>query len=333
MPTSSCQHRARRTLHSGATARALAVSAAVSVALLIARPAAAAVIACGDATIAPGGVGTVRVWLRTEGVDVAGVQNDLNFPAGLYVLGGLHCIANPAIRKCGTAFALQPHDCGPGDCGWLRAIVISLQDVDPIPDGALLYTCEVGVEPNVRPGRYPVHVVRVGASTPQGVAVSTSGADCAVYVANAVRPVPVVPRATVRPALPTAGSQPAATPVPAPTRQLVLALPTAGSQPVATAVAPVPTRLVALAPTRRVIHAPTPTATPHTAGALVDAVARGGQGGCQVATADPHDCGAAPVVLALAALLATCARGATRRVAAARAVPGGAQDPVFGSDP
>ena len=121
----------------------------------------------------------MSVSLETE-VEVAGTQNDVTFPSGIGVVaknnGKPECAVNEAIEKGGTSFAYQPSGCTPGDtCTGIRALVLALDNVDPIPSGSVLYTCEVSIDADVENGTYPLVCSNAGASDPDGVAVAT---DC-----------------------------------------------------------------------------------------------------------------------------------------------------------
>jgi MYXO-CTERM domain-containing protein len=137
-----------------------------------------ATIVIADAVGSPGTNTTLSVSLETE-IEVAGTQNDTTFPAGVGVVadnrGRPTCLVNPEIEKGGASFAFQPSGCTPGDdCTGVRALVLALDNVDPIPSGSLLYTCEVAIGDELENGRYPLVCTNAGASDPDGVAVATA---------------------------------------------------------------------------------------------------------------------------------------------------------------
>src|SRR5262249_33267955 len=68
-------------------------------------------------------------------------------------------------------FAFEPSPCSHSECTALRAIVIALDNTDPIPNGALLYTCRLDIAPGAAPGTYQLRSSELGASTPDGDAV------------------------------------------------------------------------------------------------------------------------------------------------------------------
>jgi hypothetical protein len=114
---------------------------------------------------------------------VAGVQNDLGFDAdaariGAAANGRPACRVNPAIDKGGTAFAFV------GD-GGVRAIVLALDNVDPIADGAVLYTCDVSIADTARAGSYTLHVRGTGASDANGLALPSVGEAAQLVVLEA----------------------------------------------------------------------------------------------------------------------------------------------------
>lgn len=124
---------------------------------------------------APGTQVTVSVTLHAPGQLVAGTQNDIGFdsvnaPIAAHPSGKPDCTVNPAINKAATSFAFrfQPHGCsGPG-CVTLRALVLSTADVDPIADGAVLYTCKVNVSASAANGLYPFALTGVILASPEG---------------------------------------------------------------------------------------------------------------------------------------------------------------------
>ena len=171
-----------------------------------------ATIVLGSIVGAAGETRTLEVSLETE-VEVAGTQNDITFPAGVGVVatnnGRPTCSVNPDIEKGGTSFAFQPSGCTPGtDCTGIRSLVLALDNVDPIPDGSLLYSCTVSIGSGVANGTYDLVCTNAGASDPDGGAVPTDCIDGELFVG--VDPTPTsTPSAT-----PTITTEPTPTDTP-----------------------------------------------------------------------------------------------------------------------
>ncbi len=93
--------------------------------------------------------GTIEVKLAAGEAQVAGTQNDIAFAAGATINrkanGKPDCTVNPGIDKGGTSFAFRPAGCTEGTCTGIRALVLSTENTDAIPDGSVLYTCNVTV--------------------------------------------------------------------------------------------------------------------------------------------------------------------------------------------
>jgi hypothetical protein len=140
--------------------------------LLAAGPwsAAAVTLEVTTATVAqPGDTARLCVLLRTEGKTVAGTQNDLTWDASCATLADKdRCEANPSHGK-GLNAAIPP-----GSPNTLRAFVLSLTDVDPIPDTEL-YCCSFTSKLSEQGTCCEVGISRAGASTPDGVAIETQG--------------------------------------------------------------------------------------------------------------------------------------------------------------
>lgn len=124
----------------------------------------------------PGETITLRVRLETGVLPVAGTQNDLSLPPVLQRsadMGRPRCRVNPAIDKTGSAFAYLPAGCV--DCPRMRALVLSLENVDPIPSGSTLYECDFEIAPDAAPGRYPVELTNAATAGPDGFPLPTDG--------------------------------------------------------------------------------------------------------------------------------------------------------------
>lgn len=102
-----------------------------------------------DLNLAMSGQAAVTVRLATGGAEIAGTQNDLGFDANVFINrranGRPDCTVNGDIDKSGTSFAFRPPGCAEGECTGIRGLVLSTENTDPIPDGSVLYTCNVTV--------------------------------------------------------------------------------------------------------------------------------------------------------------------------------------------
>ena len=129
---------------------------------------------------------TIGVTLSALGHDVAGIQNDLRFPAGLRVAaranGQPDCTVNPAVDKRATAFSFQPPGCTYPACNGSRALVLAFDNDDPIADGAMLYTCAVDIPVGTAPATYDFVMSELGGSTPDGGFIPTGGVNARVTI-------------------------------------------------------------------------------------------------------------------------------------------------------
>jgi hypothetical protein len=64
----------------------------------------------------------------------------------------------------------------------MRALVLSLTNVDPIPDGSLLFTCRVDIAADATPGEYTLAADRMEGSTSAGGAIDAVGSGGTVRV-------------------------------------------------------------------------------------------------------------------------------------------------------
>jgi hypothetical protein len=141
-----------------------------------------------EVTSAQGNQGTAvafSVILHSEGANVAGTQSDIAFdPTNAPVVakqnGKPDCGVNPDINKGATSFAFRPNGCSGSSCTAVRALVLATDNVDPIPDGSTLFTCNVGIPEGAADGVYPLEQTGVILSNPDGGKVtpanSTDGA-------------------------------------------------------------------------------------------------------------------------------------------------------------
>jgi hypothetical protein len=175
----------------------------------LALAAGTATVNVGSATGAPGQQVTFAVSLSTAGALVAGVQDDIAFdsintPIAATASGTPDCMVNPDIDKDQTLFAFQPSGCSGSACTAFRALVLSFSNVDPIPDGSVLYTCKVDISPGAAAGSYPLIISNVGMSTPDGQPIDSTGTDGEIIVTGGPSPTPT---ATPAPAAPTSKDQ------------------------------------------------------------------------------------------------------------------------------
>jgi hypothetical protein len=177
----------------------IAALAATAMILVAAQAGAVSVTMVGpDGEVTAGEDGTISATLQTMGEEVAGTQNDIIYPTGENVSIGVianaqgrpTCAVNQDIGKEGTAFSFQPPNCNAaGTCTGVRALVLSLSNVDPIADGATLYTCEINVSAGTPGGAYELTTTGVGASDPDGNALAATGVAGEIEVSTGPAPV------------------------------------------------------------------------------------------------------------------------------------------------
>lgn len=133
-------------------------------------------IQIGSVSTTAGQQVSVSATLATGGGSVAGTQNDFTFATAetrkVTVVrktnGRPDCAVNPEINKSSTTFAFQPPGCTADTCTAVRAIVFSSEDVEPIAEGATLYTCKVQVASDAPAATYPLTISGTILSTPTG---------------------------------------------------------------------------------------------------------------------------------------------------------------------
>jgi len=134
-----------------------------------------------------GEVVTISATLTTAGDSIAGTQNDITFdPSQISVVakanGKPDCSPNGQLGKEGTAFSFQPPHCQQQGCTGVRALVLSLSNVAPIPNGSVLYTCKVAISSQASAGTHQLSVTNAAFSNPTGGAISAASTNGAVTV-------------------------------------------------------------------------------------------------------------------------------------------------------
>jgi hypothetical protein len=157
--------------------------------LLIPAGVRAASIDLGSASGAPGDEVSVAVSLQTMGAMVVGTLNRIDFgretPVAATARGNPDCKVNPAIDKTATTFRFLPLDCDPAaDCTSVRALVLAFDNLDPIPDGSVLYTCRIAIAADAQPGVYALPNAEMSVSVVGGEKPPTSGRDGSVEVTS-----------------------------------------------------------------------------------------------------------------------------------------------------
>ena len=148
---------------------------------------------------APGSIVSVEVALVDvdEGVEIAGTQNDISLDGGQIALventdGKPDCTVSAEIDKEGTAFGCQPPGCAAtGTCTGMRALVLSVSNVDPIPSGFRLYTCNIAVSAAAEIGAtYALPCSLAMGASPAGEAIGVGCDDGAIEVVPVLTPGP-----------------------------------------------------------------------------------------------------------------------------------------------
>ncbi len=159
---------------------------------------------------------TITARLSTSAA-VAGGQNDLSLPATLRIHsnsnGRPDCAVNPTIDKSGSSFLFRPNDCVGDACTSMRALVFATDNLEPIADGAVLYTCNIDVTGG---GEFVVTGVVLG--DPDGRRIAgAAGRDGTVCIDDAPPPTPIPTASATAPNTPTNTSTRTQTPSPSTT--------------------------------------------------------------------------------------------------------------------
>ncbi len=200
-----------------ATLKLRAIVAGTIGRLAIAAIAQAVSIDVGSSSGPVGSTVSVAVTLTTGGAEVGGITNVLTSDSAF-----VGCSVGPNLGI--SSLLLQPQGCTPGsDCQQVGAVITgpingSLQ---PIPDGSVLYTCDVKIT-----GGSVGQVFHLTCSEPAAASLNGTdlpGTTCqngAILVTNAVSATP-----TATPGPGTGGGTCAVTPAPGDARIWLLSLP------------------------------------------------------------------------------------------------------------
>ena len=157
--------------------------------LVTAVPPPAARVVIGSADGEPGNIVQIGVTLSLidQSAEIAGVHADFLFdpatPVPATANGHPHCTVGASINIGVQTFTFVPQGCTPGsDCTGVHALVFSLDNVTPLADGALLYTCAVAIDADAPAGTYPLVAGEMLGSDPDGGAVPLIGVDGVVTV-------------------------------------------------------------------------------------------------------------------------------------------------------
>lgn len=147
-----------------------------------------AYLSIGSAVGKPGDQVSFDVSFKALGIPVAALQNDIVFH-GLAVdataAGKPRCTVEPSINKPATAFGFLPASCTQGsNCSGLRAVVLAIDNVDPIPEGTSLYRCTATIPAATQPGTYALGCEGATASDPGGGTVAVRCAPGQISVGD-----------------------------------------------------------------------------------------------------------------------------------------------------
>jgi hypothetical protein len=224
-------------------------------------------IQVGSAAGGAGDTVTLPVSLSTGGWVVAGTQNDIAFagsaPIQAKTNGKPDCTVNPDIGKEASSFSFHPSGCTPGtDCTGIRAIILSVADPSPIPDGSVLYTCKIKIGAGAPTGIYPLTCSNPGATNPKGAAFNGTDKVCSgdgLMKCNKADGTPDNTKCTL--GSPPAGGTCSLTQTTTLCTSGQVVVGAATNTPITTATA-TPTRTATQTPTRTATHTPTRTPTP-----------------------------------------------------------------------
>lgn len=162
--------------------RTLVVSTALGLGLVVSAAASHAVsIDISSANAEPGATATVRVTLNATGEQVGATMNDITFSPSARLVS---CTVDPSTGGQLSTVRFQPKGCTPGvDCERARALILR-SDGRPIPDGALLYSCEVKVADNAAATTFPLNCAAASASSTAGKGLAVECASASVQVSS-----------------------------------------------------------------------------------------------------------------------------------------------------
>jgi len=132
----------------------------------------------------------VRLTDIAPGLSIVATQNDIYFDASQVTIavtteGRPDCVVNPAINKEYSQFAFFPSRCVTGSCNGIRALVLSLTNLDPIPSGSVLYTCNASISPTAhRESRSSLVCAVAKGSDPNGGEVGVACPDSWIDIAD-----------------------------------------------------------------------------------------------------------------------------------------------------
>jgi MYXO-CTERM domain-containing protein len=166
------------------------VCTVAAVLLLSPFAAGAAIIGCGEITAEQGGTATVTIELAVEGEEeVAGTQNDLGFDPAVFTISSGDCTINPAIGPDSAPGKTLSTNIIPSEPPRIRNLVVSLDNVEPIPSGAL-YTCNFAVADDAPLGEHTLVNNNAVASNPEGSQLPTTTGNCTIVVREGPTPTP-----------------------------------------------------------------------------------------------------------------------------------------------
>lgn len=166
------------------------------------------IVCVDDLEADPGTPVELVIRFRSAGADYAGLEFEIYSAAATIVsksgrdVGGavatdVACRIDPAARKGGSAFARTSR-------GAVKALVLSLSDVDPIPDDIVLVRCTAETHADLAPGSYAIVLDEPGGSDPEGTELPLDVRPGVLTVPGAVAPtapptVTAAPRIESRP--------------------------------------------------------------------------------------------------------------------------------------
>jgi hypothetical protein len=141
---------------------------------------------------APGAAVQVQVFLSGGNAKVAGVQAELTWdPTCLSAVPGdgdaAECTANPAIPKNLTTKIRS--------ASTLRALYLSMSDVEPIQQDTWLYSCQFSIDPSTTATQCPINLVNVILSDSGGNRLPVTAGGTAVQISQVNAPAAPIRRA------------------------------------------------------------------------------------------------------------------------------------------